>query len=170
MAMATEAKRSRSEHTQLASDAAQFDALTVQLGWALHRQLSDRLKAFDLTVPQFTTMRALERLGCPCTMTELAEAAMQVPATMTGIVDRLEQRSLVERQRDPADRRSVLVTITDSGKELLAVIASAKRTRLEQFLETLPGNQRQELLTLLRAFLESLASSPREPARPRSTP
>lgn len=162
--MAGKREPTRPGRTELERDAAYFDALTVQLGWALHRQSSEHLKAYDLTVPQFTTLRALARLERACTMTELADAAMQVPATMTGIVDRLEQRKLVQRHRDAADRRSVLVMITAAGSEMLAAIASEKRLRLARFLGTLPGAQRQELLTLLHAFLESLTSPAQEPA------
>jgi DNA-binding MarR family transcriptional regulator len=162
--MAGNQEPTQSGRPRLERDAAYFDALTVQLGWALHRQLSEHLKAYDLTVPQFTTLRALARLEHACTMTELAEAAMQVPATMTGIVDRLEQRRLVQRQRDATDRRSVLVTITATGSEMLAAIAGEKRLRLARFLGGLPGAQRQELLTLLHAFLESLTIPAQEPA------
>ncbi|WP_227982657.1 MarR family winged helix-turn-helix transcriptional regulator [Nocardia spumae] len=74
----------------------------------------------------FSRFRVLRRLlPGPLQLKELARsAAMDAPAT-TVVVNDLEQRGLVAREMDPADRRSKLVTITDAGRE---VVAAAKAT------------------------------------------
>ncbi|MEU5723028.1 MULTISPECIES: MarR family transcriptional regulator [unclassified Micromonospora] len=54
---------------------------------------------------------------------EMAERCFVRPATLTGIVDTLERDGFVARQRDPNDRRSVQLTLTDKGrKQALAII------------------------------------------------
>ncbi|MCW3838799.1 MarR family transcriptional regulator [Micromonospora yasonensis] len=54
---------------------------------------------------------------------EMAERCFVRPATLTGVVDTLERDGFVTRQRDPNDRRSVQLTLTDKGREhALAII------------------------------------------------
>ncbi|GAA3985963.1 hypothetical protein GCM10023085_80090 [Actinomadura viridis] len=50
---------------------------------------------------------------------ELAKRLLIAPATVTSVVDTLERNGHVERRRDPADRRAVVVHLTDSGRRLI---------------------------------------------------
>jgi DNA-binding MarR family transcriptional regulator len=59
------------------------------------------------------------------TVGELVAATAQRPSTLTGIVDRLEARELVERMQNPADRRSILVRLTPTGRAHAKRIAEA---------------------------------------------
>ena len=71
----------------------------------------------DLTPPQLQTLRLLwERDGRA--LKDLAAAIGCTRPTMTGVVDTLEKNGLVRRESNPVDRRSVLVTLTDKGKEM----------------------------------------------------
>ena len=71
----------------------------------------------DLTPPQFQTLRLLWELdGQP--FKDLAAAIGCTRPTMTGVVDTLEKNGLVRREPNPLDRRSVLVTLTEMGKNL----------------------------------------------------
>lgn len=72
----------------------------------------------DLTGPQLACLRELARQGETAT-TLLAEKVSLSPATVTGILDRLEQASLVERQRSADDKRRVLVALTQAGRDAL---------------------------------------------------
>lgn len=142
----------------LQTDVSMMDQLTAELGWVTHRHQTQRLKAFDLTVPQFMTMRALTQAGEACTMSELAEMALQVSATLTGIINRLEERGLVERLLNPADRRSFRVSLTAAGEALLDEIAQQKREHLQAYLSHLPAEKRQELLSLLQDYLQAMTA------------
>ena len=126
----------------------------LQLGWATHRQLAQELTSFNLTVSQFAAMRALQGFEDSCTMSELARAARQISATMTGIVDRLVERALLTRQRDPADRRVLRISLTAHGKELLETIKHQKRVRLRQFLEDLSPAERRDFVRLIQKYLQ----------------
>ena len=82
----------------------------------------------------------------PHAMQALAEALDVSQASATGIVDRMEQRGLVSRLRDEGDRRVIRVALTDSGRQLLAGIATERRERLGIVLAELTDS---ELLGLL---------------------
>ncbi|MBK6324350.1 MAG: MarR family transcriptional regulator [Chloroflexi bacterium] len=144
------------QEMDLEADVAEMEQLTLRMGWVTHRQQTQRLKAYNLTMPQFMMLRALQRVGQGCTMSELAEAAMQVSATVTGIVDRLEERELVSRQPHPTDRRSYQVVLMPQGEALLAAIDQEKRAHIAAFLQTVPPDGREQLLNLMHGYLEAM--------------
>lgn len=65
---------------------------------------------------------------------------------VTSLVDRLERRGHLERQPNPSDRRSVLVQLTDSGREIAATIGGVYRS---VFRESIPT---EHLLALAHGF------------------
>jgi len=75
-------------------------------------------QAYGLTSPQLFLLRELARRG-EATGGELARAASLSHATVTGILDRLERRDLLVRQRSDQDKRRVFARITDAGRALL---------------------------------------------------
>lgn len=76
-----------------------------------------------LTTAQFHVLRLLaEQPGC--TLGQLARAARISQATLTVLVDRLEQRELVRRERDPTDKRKVLLQLTAAGGQTLETAPS----------------------------------------------
>jgi MarR family transcriptional regulator, organic hydroperoxide resistance regulator len=68
----------------------------------------------DITPPQFFTLRRLEP-DRPIPMSELARMLACDASNITGIVDRLEARGLVERQSAPGDRRVKMLALTGEG-------------------------------------------------------
>ncbi len=98
-----------------------------------------------LTPPQYTTLMQLwDRDGQP--LNALAAGNHCTPATMTTIVDSLERKGLVARQRDPSDRRRVQVRLTAAGTELRAATPSVE----EMFAGCCAGLSPAETETLLR--------------------
>ncbi|GAA0603792.1 MarR family winged helix-turn-helix transcriptional regulator [Streptomyces crystallinus] len=88
----------------------------------------------------------------PVPMRGLARALKCEPSNVTGIVDRLEARGLVERRPDPADRRVKLAAATASGRE----VATALRDSLDfarEPLGSLSPEERGVLRDLLRRML-----------------
>lgn len=112
------------------------------------RQLAAR---YGLTGPQLVCMRALEALG-PSTPSTLARHVDLSQATMTGILDRLEQNGLVRRERNQDDRRRVTVSLTESGAGLLGRAPSALQETFVKRLAELPDYEQQ----LMKATLEKV--------------
>ncbi len=83
----------------------------------------------------------------PLPMRALADLLDVSQASATGIVDRMEQRGLVERRRDDEDRRVIRVALTDAGRQLILGIATERRGRLETLLDELTD---EELAGFLR--------------------
>jgi DNA-binding MarR family transcriptional regulator len=114
------------------------------------RQLVDRA---GLTGPQLVLLRAAARLRKP-TAGELARDIHLSQATVTGILDRLEKRSLIERVRNGHDRRSIFVQITPQGE---AQLKSAPSGLQEQFLQELGELESWEQTSIL-ATLQRIVS------------
>ncbi|MCK5804604.1 MAG: MarR family transcriptional regulator, partial [Lentisphaeria bacterium] len=80
-----------------------------------------RLSPFGITVSQFFVLDALwSRDGI--TIGELGEKVALDTSTLTGILDRLERSGFAERHQNPADRRSMLVTLTARARDLEAQV------------------------------------------------
>jgi DNA-binding MarR family transcriptional regulator len=88
----------------------------------------------------------------PMPMSRLAEAMDVSQASATGIVDRMEQRGLVERSRDDEDRRVVRVALADGGRETLGSIAAERRERLATILGELDDTELEGFLVGLRGM------------------
>jgi DNA-binding MarR family transcriptional regulator len=109
-----------------------------------------RMRSFDLTPPQAITLRKL--LDGPLPMGSVAEVLSCDASTLTGIADRLEERDLIKRQIDPADRRVKLLALTDAGRHLVESIDGPFTTEIPG-LAALSEAERAELTRLLlRAF------------------
>ena len=116
---------------------------------------SEKLQKYQLHWWQYDVLSALRRQGKPFTMaaTELADAGMLTSGAMTNRIDRLEQSALVRRLKDDADRRRVLVQLTEKG---LGLIESATEARFEAATTSLRGlheRPRIQLSDLLRLAL-----------------
>jgi DNA-binding MarR family transcriptional regulator len=101
---------------------------------------------------------ALRTAGPPHRLspTQLLRGLMLSSAGMTGRLDRLAERGLVERHPDPGDRRAVLVELTAKGRELVdAAVASNTRAERE-LLDGLGEREAESLARLLRRLLARL--------------
>jgi DNA-binding MarR family transcriptional regulator len=85
-------------------------------------------------------------------MGRLAEQLDISVASMTGVIDRMEGRGLVERRRDSADRRVILVHPGKGGRKLFDDIGRRRRLGLAALLSKLSDEQLQGLLDGHRAL------------------
>jgi DNA-binding MarR family transcriptional regulator len=105
----------------------------------------------------------------------IADALTLDPSRMVALLDRLEQRELIVRQRDPLDRRRHVVSITSTGKRELARIREQIKRQEDEFLSPLDAADRKTLHELLLRLAEHNdprcafgASTPTLPEPPRS--
>jgi DNA-binding MarR family transcriptional regulator len=74
-------------------------------------------REFGLTGPQSGVLRNLVKKG-PLSSADLSRRSYVTPSNITGIIDRLEKKGLVERIKKRGDRRVALITLTEAGLEL----------------------------------------------------
>lgn len=102
-------------------------------------------------------MREETKTATPST---LADKAGVTRATMTGLIDGLEQVGLVERVFAKDDRRSVVIHLTDSGQAKLDIVMPDYYRRLRQCMQALDEKKREELhliLDLINSGIPALA-------------
>ncbi|NTW28953.1 MAG: MarR family transcriptional regulator [Coriobacteriia bacterium] len=94
----------------------------------------------------------------PRRMSDLAEGTCTSQASLTGIIDRMEERGLVERVRPAGDRRVVEVSLTEAGRQEKARVHGITVARLGKMLEPLDAAERLELMRLFRKMATSAAA------------
>ena len=80
----------------------------------------------------------------PRGMAELARCFGVEKATLTGLVDRAEQRGLVRRSPVPGDRRALHVTLTDTGRRAATAFHAEATEELNHLLSALPATERED--------------------------
>jgi len=88
----------------------------------------------------------------PLSMSKLADELDVSVASLTGIIDRMEARGLVERRREPDDRRVILVHRTDAGDAVFDEMAAERRKHLEVLLDRMSDKELESFLVGLRAL------------------
>jgi DNA-binding MarR family transcriptional regulator len=138
----------------------QLEVETASLVFALARQMQAHNHAiaaeFGLTGPQ---ARLLVQLGDPVPMGQLAERLDCDPSNVTGMVDRLHARGLVERRADEADRRVKYLTLTPAGQRLRSEL-EARLFAGRPLLARLSRGDQQILRDLLHRAVGSPGDEP----------
>ena len=142
----------------------------------LMREARQRIASrWSLTLPQFDVLAELARAeNGGFTFVELSRLLLVTSGNLTGIVDRLEQLRLVERQPDARDRRVIRVALTEKGRRLTDEVLPAHAADIEEILGFMPRpalNQLSKLLGELRDGLHARADRARpQSARKRQAP
>lgn len=138
-------------------DAAPLQVLSrvSRLAHHLDRARADAFAATELVLWEFDVLAALRRAGTPHELSPsaLAAATLVTSGTMTTRLDRLSGRGLVERRPDPADRRGVIVRLTDGGAEKVDAALADLLARERGLLEVLGAGEGEQLASLLRRLL-----------------
>lgn len=132
---------------------------------AIHllRRLRQEDEASGLTAPRLSALSVIV-LGGPLTLGELAEAEQVRPPTISRLVQGLEADGLVERLRDPVDRRVQRVRATEAGRRLLEEGRSRRVAALAAEVSALSRRER-DLLAEAAEILERLALPAEHPRR-----
>lgn len=109
----------------------------------------------QITGPQLICLQTLLEDG-PLTTSALAKLVHLAASTVVGILDRLETKGWVARERSTLDRRVVLVHITDKGRELVSQAPSPLQDRLVHGLAELPVKEQARLAQAVETIVDLL--------------
>jgi len=104
----------------------------------------------------------LDRTG-PVSMGSLADHLGVSLPNASGIVSRIEERRLIEREHDHGDRRRVIVQLTDAGREFTRELGDLRRAHVTALVGALPAESQQNLLRAIRDVRSALARRSEEP-------
>jgi DNA-binding MarR family transcriptional regulator len=117
---------------------------------------SRRLSAeYSITGPQVICLQTIHEDG-PMTVTALAKLVHLSSSTVVGIIDRLEQKGWVQRERSQTDRRQILIHATVAGRELLESVPSPLQDRLARGLAQLSEKEQHGLAAAIERIVELL--------------
>src|SRR5713101_7855139 len=123
----------------------------------VQQRLSDALKPYQLTATQYNVLRILRGAGPDgVTCSQAGERMVNHDPDITRLLDRLEARKLVERERSQQDRRVVVTRITRSGLDVLKSLDEPVKSKLRQQFRGIEKQKIQELIDIL----ETLRSGP----------
>jgi len=109
---------------------------------------TERLQPLGLSPRAWGVLSTLTESG-PLPQIELAIATATDRTAMVYLLDELEERALVERVRNPEDRRSFLIHLTQAGAELQRQAAAALAKQTDALLKPLDAAERRQLVDLL---------------------
>ena len=113
-----------------------FCLLIKNIWQKLARYYNQRLAPYDLTVPKALLLLEISPDSGENPKSLTAKLDLE-SSSMTGLLDRLEKKGLVERRRDPADRRGILIFLTPTGIQARQTIQSLVEELDRKLQETL---------------------------------
>ena len=109
------------------------------------RAVDSNLESMGIGSTTYTMLRHLKENG-PMPMAELASLLMVTPGWITGLVDTLEEKDLVQRIRSTEDRRIIEIRITDAGISVYKKASEVHMAFIKDCLEQLDDNAAMSLL------------------------
>ncbi|GIF17825.1 DNA-binding MarR family transcriptional regulator [Actinoplanes tereljensis] len=127
--------------------------LVKQVELAVRARLEELVRPTGITALQYTALTVLERHD-GISAAQLARGSFVTAQSMADMVRALETRGLIERRRNPANRRELLLHLTAAGRELLAACAEPVRELEARMIRDLdPAELRRALTTAREALI-----------------
>jgi len=112
------------------------------------------IRQLGLTLPQFDVIATLGNTS-GMIMSQLAEKTLVTKGTLTGIVDRLEQKGLVRREVPPENRRCFIIVLTEKGQQLFEEIFPKHIDYLKERLKSLSNKEMEEIQAALKRLRDA---------------
>jgi DNA-binding MarR family transcriptional regulator len=122
----------------------------------LGRKFQDLLEPYGLTPFHWVVLCCLWEEDGLATST-IGEKLQQVGGTLTGVLDRMEERGLVRRERDRQDRRICRIWLTEAGEQLREVLPPIALEVREQAMQGISLAEREQLSALVDQVIANLA-------------
>ena len=140
-------------HAEPSPDPTDGQESLPELFWSVARRLRtgtrESLAPYDISPSHARAVAVLARHG-EMRLSELSDHLRIAARSATEVVDHLQDRGLVERRPDPADRRATIVTLTGEGTAAADGIRAAREAAAERMFAGLTPADRAELARILR--------------------
>jgi len=150
---------SMAQAQQSAVDRIPYGLLLARLGQESTARFRRALRPLNVGAQHFIVLKQLQVFGS-CSQGELADALGIDYSNLASVTGQLYERGLIERHRDPADRRRYVVELTTEGKQLLGDADRAIESGEQGMLSTLDEAEREQLWDLLRRMADALELCP----------
>jgi DNA-binding MarR family transcriptional regulator len=140
-----------------------YGLLLARLGQESVARFRRSLRPLNLGAQEFIVLKQLQAFGS-CSQGELADALGIDYSNLAVVTGQLYSRGLIERHRDPADRRRYVVELTGGGRRLLSDADKTIEAGEEDILSALDESERQQLWELLRRMADTLELCPQTEA------
>lgn len=125
---------------------------------SMRRRFDERARKSGATGAQWRTLKILERHE-GLNQGQIAELLEVEPITCCRMIDRLEEAGLVERRRDPADRRAWRIHLTDKARPVLAELRDIADAMIETALQGLSAAERDALIASLNVIRSNVTQT-----------
>lgn len=130
--------------------------MVKQVELVVRARLDELVKPAGITALQYTALTVLERHD-GLSAAQLARDSFVTAQSMADLVRSLEGRGLVRRERNPRNRRELLILLTDAGRELLAGFADPVRELEERMVSGLTAGQEEQFRQALAKAWQALS-------------
>jgi DNA-binding MarR family transcriptional regulator len=113
------------------------------------------LKPYDLTVEQLHLLKNIPE-ETALSQNQLCELVQKSAANVTRILDRLERKGCIKREKNPADRRVTLLFLTSQGKELIAEMSMFLQAFSDQLTMGISKKEQETFIRLLHKIQDNL--------------
>ena len=135
--------------------------LISRLGWFAQKRFSERIAAVGLTPRGWGALNVLDKEGA-ITQHALCGCMGMDPSSMVATIDELEAKGLVERRRNPHDRRAHALHVTGEGRAALSEGRKLARRAKDELLAPLDREEREQLHALLLKLVEHSSDARRD--------
>lgn len=126
----------------------------------IQRRVAPLTQQYGLSVAGFSVLEVLSSSDEPLAPSVISERLLVPAQTITRVIDSLERERWVRRQPHPTDRRSVLVTVTDRGRDLLHRVCTPVIAAEVEWLGALTPQEQRQLIDLLSRVQARLGDAP----------
>ncbi|GHD58775.1 MULTISPECIES: MarR family winged helix-turn-helix transcriptional regulator [Streptomyces] len=130
--------------------------MVKQVELVVRSHLDELVKPAGITALQYTSLTVLERHD-GLSAAQLARDSFVTAQSMADLVRSLENRGLIRRERNPHNRRELLILLTDEGRELLARYTDAVRELEERMVRELSAHQTDQFRQALSKAWHALS-------------